>query len=241
MAAIVIVHGGWGGGWEWTPVARRLREQGHDVFTPTLTGLGERAHLGTTIGLSGHIEDVVAVFTFEELRDVVLCGQSYGGMVVTGVADRLPDRVRLLVYLDAFVPEDGQSIKDLVSSEFRELIGTVEEEGDGRFMYPEELAPPEGLIPEEARASYIARTRPHPVGTMTEPIQLSGAVERLPRAFVRCTGGEHVDAEADFAPFAARAREEGWPYREMATPHDLHLFDPEGTAALLHNLATTSG
>jgi pimeloyl-ACP methyl ester carboxylesterase len=241
MATFVIVHGGWGGGWEWTPVARMLRERNHEVFTPTLTGLGERAHLGSAVGLSDHIEDVVAVFRYEELRDVVLCGQSYGGMVVTGVADRIPDSIRLLAYLDAFVPEDGQAITDLASKELRDLITQVAaEESDGTFPYLEEVWPPEGLIPEETRARYIARMRPHPVGTMTEPVRLSGAAERVPRVFVRCTGGETADAEEEIASSAAKARAEGWPYRASETPHDLHLFDPEGTAAVLHDLATAA-
>jgi pimeloyl-ACP methyl ester carboxylesterase len=241
MTTLVIVHGGWGGGWEWTPVAQLLREIGHEVFTPTLTGVGERTHVGSDIRLSDHIDDVLAVFEFEKLRDVVLCGHSYSGMVVTGVADRVPDSIRLLTYLDAFVPEDGQSIEDLVSREFRDVILQVAEEGDdARFPYPDEVAPPEGLVPEQTRASYIARMRPHPIATMTEPVRLSGAVERLPRAFVRCTGGEMADAEADIAPFAARARAAGWPYRESATPHDLHLIDPEGTAATLHDLGTSA-
>lgn len=240
MATFVIVHGGWGGGWEWTPVGRMLRERGHEVFTPTLTGLGERAHLGSDIGLSDHIEDVIAVFRFEELRDVVLCGQSYGGMVVTGVADRIPESIRLLTYLDAFVPEDGQAISDLVGGEFRAPILQMSEEGAERFPYPEELWPPRGLLPERTRASYVARMVPHPLGTMTEQIRLSGAVHRVSRAFVRCTGGKKADPEENLAPFAARAREEGWLYRESATPHDLHLVDPEGTAAILHDLATSN-
>jgi pimeloyl-ACP methyl ester carboxylesterase len=240
MTTFVIVHGGWGGGWEWTPVARILRKRGHEVFTPTLTGLGERAHLGYDIGLSGHIDDVVAVFRFEELRDVVLCGQSYGGMVITGVADRIPASIRLLVYLDAFVPSDGQALQDLVSSEFRDLIRSVEEGGDSTLPYPEELWPPEGSIPEQMRASYIACMLPHPLGTIIEPIRLSGGGDRLPRAFVRCTGGEHADAETEIAPSADRARKEGWLYRETSTPHDLHLVDPEGTVAVLHELAASS-
>ncbi len=240
MATFVIVHGGWGGGWEWTPVARKLREGGHDVFTPTLTGLGERAHLGSDIGLSDHIEDVLAVFTFEELRDVVLCGHSSGGMVVTGVADSVPDLIRLLIYLDAFVPNDGQALQDLVPKEFADsLLRAAEERGDGRFPMPPELLPPEGLIPNEERMSYIRRTRPHPAATQTEPIRLSGAVDSLSRAFVRCTG--ELDPDNDLlGPFAARARAEGWLYRELATAHDLQLLEPEGTAAVLHDLATSA-
>ncbi len=118
MATFVIVHGAWGGGWEWTPVAGLLRQRGHDVFTPTLTGLGERTHLGRDIGLADHIADVMAVLEFEALRDVVLCGHSYGGMVVTGVADRVADCIRQLVYLDALVPTHGQAVLDLVPDEF---------------------------------------------------------------------------------------------------------------------------
>jgi pimeloyl-ACP methyl ester carboxylesterase len=241
VATFVIVHGGWGGGWEWTPVARRLREMGHEVFAPTLTGLGERAHLGSGVGLSDHVADVLALWEFEELEDVILCGQSYGGMVVTGVADQVADRIRLLVYLDAFVPEDGQALRDLVSDEFRGAIDEVAAAGgDPGFPFPEELWPPEGSLPEEVRASYLARMRPHPVGTMTEAIRLSGSVQRLRRAFVRCTGGGLGEPEPDIAPFADRARAEGWLYRESATPHDLQLFDPGGTAALLHELARSS-
>src|SRR5678809_1441420 len=114
MASFVLVHGAWSGGWCYHKVAERLRSRGHLVFTPTLTGQGERAHLTAgTINLSLHIEDVLAVFKYEQLRDVVLAGHSYGGMVVTGVADRAPERVAALAYLDAFLPEDGQSLFDI--------------------------------------------------------------------------------------------------------------------------------
>lgn len=240
MATFVIVHGGWGGGWEWTPVARLLRERGHDVFTPTLTGLGERAHLGSDVRLSDHIEDVLAVFTFEELRDVVLCGHSAGGMVVTGVADRIADRIQLLAYLDAFVPEDGQALHDLVPEDFgAALLRAAEERGDGRVPIPPELLPPEGATSDEVRDAYVRRTRPHPVSTQTEPIRLTGAVDRLRRAYVRCTG--ELDPGNDLlGPYAARARTEGWLYREIGTAHDLQLLDPQGTASVLHDLATSA-
>lgn len=235
MATFVIVHGGWGGGWEWTPVARKLRERGHETFTPTLTGLGEREHLGGTgTGVSDHVDDVVAVLEFEELTDVILCGHSYSGMVVTGTADRVPERIRLLVYLDAFVPDDGQAVRDLVPSEFtEEIMRLADERGDGRYPIPPDLLPPEGVLPEEVRASYVARLRPQTLPTFTEPVRLSGGAAGLPRAFVRCT---HDDV---MAPFAERARGEGWLYRELDAPHDLQLFDPEGAVAVLHDLATS--
>lgn len=235
-ATFVIVHGGWGGGWEWTPIARELRARGYEVFTPTLTGLGERAHLGgERVGLSTHIEDVLAVLAFEELDDVVLCGHSYSGMVVTGVADRAPERIRLLVYLDAFAPRDGQALTDLLPAEFvKELLGSSE---SGKI--PILLSPPEGAVAEDVRQRYIARLRPHPVDTNTEVIQLSGSVERLPRALVRCT------ADPDkylFEGTARRAHEEGWIYREIESVHDLHLVKPEKTVSVLDDLgASVSG
>lgn len=118
MANFVLVHGAWIGGWCWRPNAQALRKAGHEVFTPTLTGLGERSHLmNPGINLDTHIADIVNVIKHEELSDVVLVGHSYGGMVVTGVADALADKIRSLVYLDAFVPESGQALVDLAPPE----------------------------------------------------------------------------------------------------------------------------
>ena len=111
----MIVHGGWGGGWEWTAVARVLRKKGHDVFTPTLTGMGERAHLGGPgVGLATHVEDVVAVLELEDLHDVVLCGHSYGGMPVSGAADLAVERIALIIYIDALMVKvrDGNQVRN---------------------------------------------------------------------------------------------------------------------------------
>lgn len=237
MAEFVIVHGGFGGGWEWTEVARELRSQGHGVSTPTLTGMGERSHLGPQIGLATHVEDVVAVIEYEDLRGVVLCGASYGGMAVTGAGDRIPDRIKLVVYIDALVPRDGQSGLDLLPEAFGDMVrAQADALGHGWVPIPEAILPPQGLIPEEKRSRYVARLRPQPVATFTEPIRLTGAIDRLPRAFVRCTGAA-LDVGGDpIAPFAVKAQSEGWLYRELIAPHDPHLFDPAGTAAVLHEL-----
>ncbi|HEV2125945.1 MAG TPA: alpha/beta fold hydrolase [Chloroflexota bacterium] len=242
MANIVIVHGAFGGGWEWTPVARMLRARGHDVFTPTLTGMGERSHLGPAVGLSTHIEDVVAVLQFEDLREVVLCGASYGGMAVTGAADRVADRIALVIYIDALVPRDGQSGLDLLPESFGELVRSVaDKHGHGWMPIPPVVLPPEGLIPEDERAHYVALLGPQPVATFTEPVRLTGAIDRLPRAFIRCTRST-LDVGGDpIAPMASLAQAEDWPYRELAAPHDPHLFDPLGTAAVLHSLAAKHG
>ena len=241
MATFVIVHGGFGGGWEWTPVAQALRMQGHIVFTPTLTGMGERVHLGPDVGLATHVEDVVAVVEFEDLDEVILCGASYGGMPVTGAADRVADRIRLIAYVDALVPADGQSALDLLPEWFADMVRAAS--GDlrhGWVSIPPALLPPEGLIAEKDRGRYVARLRDQPVATFTDPIQLTGAVDRVARAFVRCTAGA-VDVGGDpIEAMAVRARTEGWLYRELSTPHDPHLFDPAGTAAVLHELAATA-
>jgi pimeloyl-ACP methyl ester carboxylesterase len=240
MSTFVLVHGAFGGGWEWTPVARELRRLGHDVFTPTLTGYGERLHLGPRVGLSVNVQDVVSVLEFEDLRNVVLCGASYGGMAVTGAADRASDRIALVVYIDALVPRDGQSGLDLLPAAFGDLVrAAADASGDGRVPVPSTILPPESGIDPEVHARYIARLRPQPAATFTEPLSISGAVDGLARAFIRCTGAS-VDVGGDpIAPLATHARAAGWAYREIAAPHDPQLFDPRATALVLHELAAT--
>ena len=249
MSAFVIVHGAWGGGWEWTAVARLLRASGHEVVTPTLTGMGERAHLAHRqhVRLATHVEDIVAVLEFENLRDVVLCGASYGGMPVTGAADHAAERIRLVIYVDALVPRAGQSAVDLLPLQFGEMVRAgIEEHGPHwRVPMPTELFDaliPAGSLAEQVRADYLARVRDQPAATFIEPVRLDGAVEQLLRAFVRCTtsdfamelGGDPIEA------CARRAQAEGWPYRELAAPHDPQIFDPIGIAALLEGLAQST-
>lgn len=235
MATFVLVHGGWGGGWEWTPIANELRERGHRVFTPTLTGLGEREHIrASEVTLTDHIDDVAAVIDFEQLDDVVLCGQSYGGMVVTGVADRMPERIRLLTYLDAFVPKDGESMRDIAPQELIDaLIAEGQARGDGRAPMPEVLLPHGD---DEATQRYLARLRPQATQTFIDSVPLTGQIDHVPRAYVRCTGYEG----SVMGPFADRARSEGWLYREIAAEHDLHFSDPVGTVGLLEELANVT-
>jgi hypothetical protein len=128
----------------------------------------------------------------------------------------------------------GEHLADYVG------VAVAEDRGDGRVPYPPEVAPPEGLIPEAVRAAYVERTRPQPLATLTEPVRLAGRVSKLPRAYVRCTGDPAAEA-GPMETFAERARAEGWLYRESATPHDLHLFDPRGTAAIIDELAGSLG
>ncbi|MGH7860970.1 MAG: alpha/beta fold hydrolase, partial [Candidatus Dormibacteraceae bacterium] len=139
MATFVIVHGAWGGAWSWNRfIVPLLREAGHDARAVTRTGLGERSHLASPdVDLDTHVQDVVNVLFYEDLREVVLVGHSYGGMVITGVADRCPERLSRLVYLDAAVPSDGMSISDQFGPERRqELIDRARREGDGWLLPP---------------------------------------------------------------------------------------------------------
>jgi len=246
MATFVIVHGAWGGGWEWSPVASILRAQGHRAFTPTLTGMGERAHLwpGEPVGLGTHIDDIVAVLEFERLRDVILCGASYGGLPATGAADRAADRVRLVVYVDGLVPVPGSAAVDQFPARFASLIrdGLAEHGPAWRMPMPAGLFDsliPAGSVPDAVRQDYLSRIRPHPAATFTEPARHTSAPDPAPRAFIRCTAStlEGKLGRDPVAVGAARARDAGWVYREMNVGHDPQVFDAGGTARLLTELA----
>ena len=139
MATFVLVHGAWHGSWCWKRVRKALHaQQGHDVFTPSLTGVGERSHLiSPQVNLDTHIDDIVNLIRWEELSDVVLCGHSYGGAVISGVADRVPDRVGAMVYLDAFVLEDGQSLHDTLPPAQKNLqLELTQQHGEGWKVPP---------------------------------------------------------------------------------------------------------
>jgi len=246
VATFVIVHGAWGGGWEWTPVANLLRASGHHAYTPTLTGMGERAHLccEEPIGLATHIADIVGMITIEDLHDVVLCGASYGGMPVTGAADRLADRVRMLVYIDALVPEDGQSALDLLPAPFGDAVraGLDEHGAAWRIPIPADLLDslmPAGSLAADQRASYIERIRDHPAATFLEPVQLTDSRDLTPRVFIRCTTSdfrEEIGGDP-IAAIAERARALGWEYHELTAPHDPQVYNPTGIADLLDEIA----
>jgi pimeloyl-ACP methyl ester carboxylesterase len=192
MNSFVLVHGAWGGGWYWEPIARRLRSAGHEVFTPTLTGLGERSHLGRAdVDLDTHVRDVVQVLEYEDLHDVVLVGHSLAGMVITGVSNEVPRRLAHLVFLDADVPSHGQSRFDL-QPEARAWWEEQAREGDG-WRVNLDLPEPAlvDVIPDAAvRAGYVARShgQGQPIGVLRQAVKLtSEAAKALPRTFVACT------------------------------------------------------
>jgi pimeloyl-ACP methyl ester carboxylesterase len=226
MATLVIVHGGWGGGWEWRDVERLLRADGHEVSRVTLTGLGERAHLlSTSVNLDTHVEDVVRHIQAEDLHGVILVGHSYGGMVVTGVADRVPERIAGLVYVDAFVPRDGESLLDLLPDDF---AGHVRASAvDGRV-------PPPGEDPRYPRW-YLDRVGDHPLAAFEQPLRRDRHDNGVAATYIKCTESDvPLDSSVD------RAKTAGWTMRELATGHDAQVFDPDGLAELLRAAAAAS-
>ncbi len=244
MATFVIVHGEFGGGWEWSPVARLLRGLGHEVYTPTLTGVGEHSHLAgdNVVGLSTHVQDVVGLLEFEDLRDVVLCGAGYGGVPVTSAADRVAYRIGMVVYLDALVPKDGESALDLLPSEFGELVvAGLEGNGDSwRVPVPPGWVPPAGWGEGISRSTHLARLRGQPAMTLFEPTYLTTAIDHIPRAFVRCTReGLNAQLEYPIAQMVQRAVEGGWHYREIDATHEPQFSNPNATVRVLSELAVS--
>jgi pimeloyl-ACP methyl ester carboxylesterase len=229
MTVFVLVHGGWHGSWCWRRVAPLL--PGHDVHCPTLTGLGDRAHLARPdTGLADHVTDVVAVLELDDLRDVVLVGHSSGGAVITGVAQRCPERLRELVYLDAFVPAPGQSVFDLLPAARREQFLRLLD-GSGRIVLDPETAMDGWGVTAVADREWVRpRLRPFPVGALRDPLP-ADPVPELPGRYIHCTVKPGGDAFARIAD-AARTNP-AWRFAEIETGHDAMITAPEAVAALL--------
>ena len=218
----VLVHGAWHGGWCWKKLTPLLQNRGHRVFAPTLTGLGERAHLlSPAVNLTTHIQDITAVLEYEDLRDVVLVGHSYGGMVIAGVAEKAAPRLTQLVYLDAFLPENGKAVKD-----YAPLNPTRE---DGWRVPVPGLPPRFGVTDKDDVAWMEARLGDHPNKTFTDPAQLSvDKKTSLRRSFIQCTKAPF------FSEAAERAKREGFRFRELfVAGHDAMITQPRALAAIL--------
>lgn len=233
MTTYVLVHGAWSGAHGFRRVRAALQDRGHRVFTPSLTGVGERVHLTSPgVGLSTHVSDVVNHVLYEDLDGIVLLGFSYGGCVVTGAVEHIAERVRHLVYLDAFVPEDGQSVSSLVGQASRRM-----DVGD-----PWLVPPADREFDDAAEAAFmVPRRTPHPIGCFQEPVRLSRALETYPftRTYVRATA-DRPDAPgtAVFDAAARRAQSsDAWRYREIATNHMVPSNRPDELASLLEELA----
>lgn len=224
MATIVVAHGAWSAGWAWRKMHPLMRAAGHELRTPTMTGIGERGHLAArTVDLETHIADMLAVLEFEDLREAVLVGHSYGGIVATAVADRARDRIARLVYLDAFVPGDGQSLLDLVPRATREAMrAAARDEGDGWLVPPNPIPDDTG----EADAEWIRHRRmPHPLAAFEAPLRMTGSKIGQPRSYIYCTRAGPGDPFRRFAD-GARASP-GWTCHDLDASHSPHVTAPE--------------
>jgi pimeloyl-ACP methyl ester carboxylesterase len=235
MTTFVLVHGSWHGGWCWRKLVPLLTEAGHRVYAPTFTGLGERSHLiSPQVGLTTFIQDLLQVFEYEDLRDVVLVGHSFGGMVITGVAGPMVDRIARLVYLDAFVPEDGQAMFDLLPPEDQaDLRRRAKLEGAGWLM------PPYSIdvfgITDPADVAWTAKRLCFmPLLAYEQPVPpRTKAAGSLPRSYIGCTGFPVFD------PIRASIKAAGWDYHEIATGHDAMITAPSELAEVLIGIAAT--
>jgi pimeloyl-ACP methyl ester carboxylesterase len=231
MATFLICHGAWSAGWAWKKVRPLLRGAGHEVFTPTYTGLGERAHQASpAVDLATHIKDVLAVIECEDLADISLLGHSYGGMVATGVADRVPERVKQLIYLDAFVPGHGQSVLDLRAPGPRPA---ATEPASEDWLIPPNPPPPDTSAAD--LAWIIPRRRPQPVKTFTQALELRNPVLKFPRSYIYCT---KKGPEDPFLQFSKRFKSDrDWRYYEIDASHSPNVTAPEALARLLCEIA----
>ncbi|WP_211229732.1 alpha/beta fold hydrolase [Olivibacter sitiensis] len=213
----VLVHGAWGGGWSFKKVDSLLSAQGHQVYRPTLTGLGERVHLASPqIDLSTHIKDVVNTILYERLHNVVLVGHSYGGMVITGVADSIPERIGQLIYLDAFLPEDGESV--VQNEKGAPNIGLEKMVQDG--MVVPFWVPADKPLPKDV---------PQSVLTFTQPIQLrrTELTSKIPSTYILTVDEGKQEADDDFYFFYQRAKQKNWKTWVMTADHNPQWYLPE--------------
>lgn len=234
MATFVLVHGAWHGGWCYRAVAKILRAAGHDVHTPTMTGCGERSHLlHAGINLDTHIRDVLNVIAWEGLDRVVLCGHSYGGMVITGVADAIPAKVSALVYLDAFVPtKDGESMWDNISDLEKQLF-TGSMAADGFTMQPIPAAM--FNMKESERAWADSKCVPHPFAGFRQALKLTGKAATIKnRTYVFAQGWDLGGHPTPFKGYHDRLKGDGgWKVHALAGGHDLMIDQPEDVAKIL--------
>jgi pimeloyl-ACP methyl ester carboxylesterase len=218
----VIVHGAWGGSWAFREVEIRLRQKGYDVYRPSLTGLGERHHLAyPDVGLSTHLDDVVNTILFEELEDIILVGHSYGGMVITGVAHRIPDRIQSMIYIDAFLPSDGESVKSILGDGFERM---AKMEKNGYLMpawTPADLPPPKDV--------------PHPLKAFTEPVTLGNEdAYSISATYIHAVEPGTDPEEDSFFIHSERAKERGWPVLIIDSDHNPQWSAPEKLVEMLH-------
>jgi pimeloyl-ACP methyl ester carboxylesterase len=235
MATFVLVHGAWHGGWCWQKVIPFLEAAGHEVYAPTLTGLAERAaELSPDVGLDTHIQDIVGELVEKDLHGVILMGHSYSGMVITGVVDAVPERIAHLVYLDTFVPRDGESLADISPMVIRVLRKQAQAHGDGWRV---DSRGDYGVTKEPDRSWVLRSVTPQPLKTFEQPLHLKNPaiVSTKPRTHIDCTGSGIIFLlmRRLLAPKALPPTEAGWRLRQLPTGHDAMITMPRELADLL--------
>ena len=233
MKTFVLVHGAWHGGWCWRRVSDLLEAKGHKVFTPTLTGLGERSHLMRAgIDISTHATDVVNLMKWERLSGVVLCGHSYGGMVISLVAEQMAEKIASIVFLDAFVPENGDTMEALTSDAVRETLKAAAARGD--LGVPQRSAAA-FLVNQKDQAWVDSLTGPQPIGTMTETLKLTGAREKIgKKSYIRA--GAYPNPGFDKALARVKA-DKSWRTYDVPCGHDVMVDMPERLTEILLEVA----
>lgn len=222
---IVIVHGAWGGGWAFRKVDAMLSEKGYNVYRASLTGLGERVHLATPdVGLSTHINDVVNMILFEDLHDIILVGHSYGGMVITGVADRVPERIKRVVYLDAMLPNDGESVVTLLG---------------GRADWVKQMQKDSYIVPPWVKPDQPPpHDVPQPIKTFTETITLKNkAAQKIPGSYILTVDKGREAKDDDFFQQSERAKQRGWQVFQLTSDHNPQWSAPEALVEMLERVA----
>jgi len=229
----VLVHGAWHGGWCWRRVSDLLEKKGHKVFAPTMTGLGERSHLiGGKIDLATHVTDIVNVIKWEGLSNIVLVGHSYGGMIISGVAEQAQPTIGSLVFLDAFVPESGASLAEGASQPVREGIAAAVQRGE-TTLKPVPAAV--FRVNEKDRAWVDGLCTPHPIATLTDKITLTGARDRIAKkAYIRAKGYPSIPFDGAQSKLAANS---AWRVYEMPSGHDAMVDMPDRLTEILLEVA----
>jgi pimeloyl-ACP methyl ester carboxylesterase len=239
MSTFVLVHGAWQSTGTWDLLVPLLAKDGHKVITPILSGLGsDQGRLSPDITLRQHIEDV-SVAVLKSQDDVILVGHSYAGMIISGVAETSPTQVRRLVYLDAFIPEDGQSALDLLPPDIGTYFRTLaRDHGDGwRLPGGDGQLDLWGLKPGKARDFARARLCDFTLHCFEEPIRIpANRKASIPATFVSCVA-EGYPARPFFEPFARKARASDWRIAELETGHDCHVERPGEVASILLSAA----
>lgn len=228
MANIILIHGGMIGGNCWKRVRKSLEEKKHKVLTPTLTGLGERRHLShPNVDLETHIQDILNTIFYEELDDTVLIGHSYGGMVISGVADRIPKNIKKLIYVAAVLPKDGESMFDAVGPEISSFLYNHAQQGNG-WQVPASTPQSYGIKATEDANWFNAMTTPHPLKSFQQKLHIrSRSFQDIEKIYIKCSQDSALDSMAN------RAKMMNIPYYELNSGHFPMLTAPEAFVNLL--------